>query len=432
MIKKKVLVYPAGTEVGLEIARSLQYSRHFEIVGANSISDHSDILYSNLISGLPSVLEKTELVNKIRNIAEDLNIDIIYPAHDEVLETFSSAQFGNVLVIAPALEVAKILRYKSQTYNALSGVDFLPHVINQGCNTDISFPLFARPDRGQGSVDAFRVDSREQLERCWRAGSHYIVTEFLPGAEYTVDCYTDRHGRLQYLCARERHRIRNGICVRASECDPEEFFPIAEEISSRIPVKGVWFFQMKRDASGALKLMEVANRVAGTMGYERLKGVNLIQAGLWEALGCNISLPRPPRTKFIYDRALYDGVKFSYRLQKLYVDLDDTLIFENGILNFELVGYIFGLRANCNTKVVLITRHQRTPDETLKLLGLADQFDEIIHLTNGESKADYVTGSHVAFVDDSYAERSAVSHANPYALCIGPEGQRMLSGFLIK
>lgn len=430
MEKKKVLVYPAGTEIGLEVARSLTFSRHFELIGANSIHDHSDILYPTLINDLPPVTEKDELVQRIKKIVSDLSIDVIYPAHDEVIEIFSSIQIDGVVVIAPKQSVAKILRYKSKTYEALAGVDFLPHVIVEKEQLNIELPLFARPDRGQGSVGIFRIDSCDQLNECWKLGSPYIVTEFLPGSEYTVDCYTDYKGRLQYLCARERERVRNGICVRAQECDPKEFYPIAKAISEKIPVRGAWFFQVKRDRNDALKLMEVANRVAGTMGYERLKGANLIQAGLWEALGYEVLLPNLPKANFIYDRALYEGIKFSYKLDSLYVDLDDTLIFEDGSINYELVGYIFGLKINTNTKIFLITRHKHIPEETLATLGLDKQFDKIIHLTAGESKADYVTGTKVAFIDDSFTERGAVNLANPHALCVGPEGQRVLSGFL--
>lgn len=429
MGKKRILVYPAGTEIGLEIARSLQFSRHFEPIGANSERDHSDILYPVVIDGMPTVADKEALVAKVREIVVEHKIDVIYPAHDEVMEIFSSVAFENVVVVAPSASAAKALRYKSATYEALAGADFLPRVVENESDP-LEFPLFARPDRGQGSVGIFRIDSREQLIETFRATRRYVVTEFLPGAEYTVDCFTDRQGNLSYLCARERHRIRNGICVRASECESDEFKPIAEFISSRISVRGAWFFQMKRDSDGSLKLMEVANRVAGSMGYERLKGANLVQATLWDALGYSVELPRPPKADFVYDRALSDGIRFSYRLERLYVDLDDTLIFENGTINHELVGYIYGLKYNTGTEIVLLTRHKFDVQNTLSKYGLPKLFDRILHLTDGRSKGDYIEGERVALVDDSFAERRAVSLAHRHAICVGPEGQRILSGFL--
>ncbi|AYZ67547.1 ATP-grasp domain-containing protein [Burkholderia multivorans] len=431
MKKWNVLVYPAGTEIGLEIARSLSFSKHFNLVGANSIRDHSDILFPTLICDLPDVRNKDALLSRISEIVEGHQIDLVFPAHDEVMELFSTVAFTGAVVIAPTREAAAIMRYKSTTYEALADTSFLPKVFDELNAQDAVLPLFARPDRGQGSVGVFKINSKEQLTECWGDDQKYIVTEFLPGAEYTVDCYTARDGSLQYLCARERQRIRNGICVRAEEQDPAEFLPIAEEIAKRIPVRGPWFFQVKRDSQGALKLMEVANRIAGTMGYERLKGVNLVQAALWEALGKSVSLPKVPAASFIYDRALYEGIKFEGRLEHLYVDLDDTLLFADGSVNYELIGYIVGLRLNRGTKVTLITRHDRSVDETLAKLGIAEQFDKIVHLDKVESKAPYVVGENVAFVDDSHAERRAVSEANPTALCFGPEAQRVLSGYLV-
>ncbi|MEZ0602641.1 ATP-grasp domain-containing protein [Paraburkholderia sp. IW21] len=430
MKKWNVLVYPAGTEIGLEIARSLSFSTHFNLIGANSLHDHSDIIFSNLIADLPSVDNKEALIGEIQRLVRELEIDILFPAHDEVMELFSSTSFAPTKVIAPTPEAAKALRYKSATYDALRGVSFLPKIIHQGNAEQTPLPLFARPDRGQGSVGVFKITAPEQLLQCWEGERAYIVTEFLPGAEYTVDCYTSRDGKLQYLCARERQRIRNGICVRAAEQDPAEFLPIAEEITSRIPVRGPWFFQVKRDVDGVLRLMEVANRVAGTMGFERLKGVNLVQSILWETLGYSIALPKVPVATFIYDRALYEGIKISEPLEHLYVDLDDTLLFSDGTVNYELLGLLIGLRINRGTKVTLITRHDRVVEETLSQLGITEQFDNVVHLDKVESKAAYVVGKNVVFVDDSYAERAAVAKMNPDAWCIGPESQRVLSGYL--
>lgn len=430
MKKKNILVYPAGTEIGLEIARSLQFSKHFNIIGANSINDHSDIIFDTVIHGFPSVYEKEELLKEITKVIELYLIDIIYPAHDEVLAFFASLNFSGVKIITPSVKTSEVLRYKSKTYKALTDAHFVPNIIQKNNKNNAKFPLFARPDRGQGAVDAFRIDTLQQLAECLASQTKYIVTEFLPGCEYTVDCYSNNKGQLQYLCARERQRIRNGICVRVHECLPDEFQEIALSISSKINLTGCWFFQVKRDQTGTLKLMEVANRVAGTMGYERLKGVNLVQATLWEALGYTVILPQNQKGNFIYDRSLYEGVKFPYALNALYVDLDDTLIFDDGSVNYELIGYIIGLRFNQKTKIILITRHKSNPLQALEKYSLEAYFDEIIHLQKNECKSLFIKGEKNAFIDDSFIERMQVAAQHPKVLCVGPEGQRVLSGFL--
>lgn len=49
---KKVLVYPYGTEIGLEVYRALRYSTHYEIIGGTDIYDYGRFVFHNLIDAL--------------------------------------------------------------------------------------------------------------------------------------------------------------------------------------------------------------------------------------------------------------------------------------------------------------------------------------------------------------------------------------------
>jgi hypothetical protein len=43
-IKKcRVIIFPAGSEIGLEIFNSLKYSHHVEVFGASGKSDHASL-----------------------------------------------------------------------------------------------------------------------------------------------------------------------------------------------------------------------------------------------------------------------------------------------------------------------------------------------------------------------------------------------------
>ena len=46
---KKVLVFPCGSEIGLEIYRSLKYNKDFELIGGASVNDHGEFIYENYI-----------------------------------------------------------------------------------------------------------------------------------------------------------------------------------------------------------------------------------------------------------------------------------------------------------------------------------------------------------------------------------------------
>lgn len=48
-----ILVFPCGSEIALELHRSLKFSRHITLFGANSVDDHGKFVFENYIGGLP-------------------------------------------------------------------------------------------------------------------------------------------------------------------------------------------------------------------------------------------------------------------------------------------------------------------------------------------------------------------------------------------
>ena len=53
MEKKKLLIFPAGTEIAFEILNALKYSKFVEIYGGTSADDHSEFVYKRLVKGFP-------------------------------------------------------------------------------------------------------------------------------------------------------------------------------------------------------------------------------------------------------------------------------------------------------------------------------------------------------------------------------------------
>ena len=52
-MRKKVLVFPAGTEIAFEIHNALKYSKIVELYGVSSVSCHAEFLFKNYIEGVP-------------------------------------------------------------------------------------------------------------------------------------------------------------------------------------------------------------------------------------------------------------------------------------------------------------------------------------------------------------------------------------------
>lgn len=72
---KNILVFPCGSEIALEVHRSLQYSTHFRLIGANSIDDHGRFVFETYIGGLPFVTDPA-IIPALRKIILQYNIDV--------------------------------------------------------------------------------------------------------------------------------------------------------------------------------------------------------------------------------------------------------------------------------------------------------------------------------------------------------------------
>src|SRR5690606_26755112 len=233
-----------------------------------------------------------------------------------------------------------------------------------------------------------------------------IISEFLPGKEYTVDCFSDIKGDLLFSGWRERSRIVNGISVHTKTNPPaERFDSIAREINQQLQLKGAWFFQVKENKQGELVLLEVACRLGGSSSVYRQKGINFAYLSLYTCLGMPVSLLENDY-QVEMDRALDAKYKANIEFNTAYFDFDDTILLGDKI-NIEVIAVIHKF-LNENKRIVLITRHLKDIQHSLHSLRIVALFDEIIHLSKGEKKSDYIREKDSIFIDDSFAERQEV------------------------
>ena len=75
---KNVLVFPAGSEIGLEINNALKYSKHFKVYGLTSTPNHSEYVFSNCITGVP-YFDSPDFIEKLNEVIKEYEIDYIFP-----------------------------------------------------------------------------------------------------------------------------------------------------------------------------------------------------------------------------------------------------------------------------------------------------------------------------------------------------------------
>lgn len=405
---KRVLVFPAGTEISSEIHRALSTSKFVKLYGATSVPCHAEFLYENCAEDIPFV-DDPAFIGAMNAVIDRYAIDYIYPAHDSALLTLTREQARlHAAVVTSPLETVEICRSKNRTYRYLAGADYLPRVFGSADEVE-RYPVFVKPSVGQGAEGARLVHSRGELDMALAEGRELAVCEYLPGREVTVDCFTDRHGQLRFISPRVRDRIKAGISVRSRllplDASSEA---IARDLNSRFRFNGAWFFQLKENAQGQYRLLEVAPRIAGTMCLVRNQGVNMPLLTLYNMWGFDVQLLCND-SELMVDRAFIGRFRSNITYDRVYVDFDDTLI-RNGGVNAMLIAFLYQAKDKGKT-LYLLTKHRGDYMEELHRMHLAaDLFEDIIHLERGESKARCISGSAI-FIDDSFAERRQVREA---------------------
>lgn len=404
--KTKILIFPCGSEISLEVYRALSEDIHFELYGASSLPDHGKFVYKNYIEGIPFV-DKDNFVDEINRVCQKFNIDFIIPAHDSVvLKLAEHREKLCAKVITSPVETCRIARSKANTYKVLDGIISVPKTYNI-TDKDIKFPVFVKPDVGQGSKGAKKVNNFAELKAAYNENNSIIISEYLPGKEYTIDCFTNHNGKLLFAKGRTRSRIMNGISVNSKPVENSMFYKLAEKINSNIKFQGVWFFQVKERDNGELVLMEFAPRIAGTMGLYRCLGVNFILLSLYDAMGLDVSIINNSFDIEI-DRALFARYKTNLKYEYVYVDFDDTILTKDKI-NTDVIKFLYQCQ-NENKKLILITKHKDNIYKTLEKYHICeDLFYEIIALQKEQEKSNYIKYKNSIFIDDSYAEREKIS-----------------------
>jgi hypothetical protein len=406
--KKNVLIFPAGSEIAIEIFHSLKYNLHFDIFGASGKSDHAGFLYDaahysedNYYIGAPDFIEK------FNALLTRWNIQFVFPTHDTITLFLKQNQEKlNAIVIGSEPETSLIAREKKRTYALFSQEPFCPKVYTEPYNA-LTFPVFAKPDQGQGGKGAFVCHHRAEFDQKMQGAEDMVVTEYLPGDELSVDCFTDRKGHLHFIGPRTRERVQIGISFRSVKTTlTAEIKYIAETINAALKIRGAWFFQIKKDAEGKYKLLEFAVRQASTMGLYRQVGVNFALLSLFDAMDKDISI-LVNEYPITLDRCLYNRYRIDYEYNKVYIDFDDTLIV-NDEVNTDAIRYIYHCH-NKGIKTILITKHRLDLDETLNRFHLSrNMFDEVIHISMDDDKTKYMDPEKSIFIDNHFADRKHV------------------------
>jgi len=401
-----VLVFPAGEINSVELHAALSTCVNIRLYGASSVDRHGRFIFADYISDMPHITSEN-FITEINKIITEHKIDVVVPAHDDVALFFANnASRINAVILNSDKETAEICRDKKLCYEMFNSQGFCPAVYD-----DINiFPCFIKPRKGQGAVGARIINNPSDIPADISV-DEYVICEYLPGDELTVDCFTDNEGKLLITLPRSRQRVFGGVSVRGqNEVLTDEISCIADTINSRLKFIGLWYFQIKKAVNNKYKLLEISSRCAGTMCLSRALGINLPLLSVYATLGFRTEIIKNAYNVMV-DRTLISRYKTDILYDHVYIDYDDTIVINNKV-NLQVMRFIYQC-VNNKKNISLITRHNAHHDDTVteslqKHRISLDLFSEIIEPGEKEPKHMYIKKNNSIFIDNSYAERKAV------------------------
>ncbi len=115
-----------------------------------------------------------------------------------------------------------------------------------------------------------------------------LVSEYLPGEEYSVDCLS-RHGEPVFILPRWRKRMINGISVEGEFVNDETIIHYCRQLIAALQLHGNTGIQVKKSAAGEFLLLEINPRVQGSISAGLGAGINLPVLAIKQELGLPIA-----------------------------------------------------------------------------------------------------------------------------------------------
>ena len=107
----------------------------------------------------------------------------------------------NCKVVASSMETTQICLSKAKTYKKFKNLILVPKIYSK--TDEFKYPIFSKPEVGASSRFTFKINDLIDLEYYTQKYPNNLLMEYLPGSEYTIDCFTNFKGELLFTQARK-------------------------------------------------------------------------------------------------------------------------------------------------------------------------------------------------------------------------------------
>ena len=296
----------------------------YTIIGVDSCPNIASLNYVDFLYKVPKCSDP-DYVETLLSICKKHSVDIIVPLiSEDISPLWLSLEHINALGIKVLLSGKESMlltandKFLLERFLCDQGLDYMPKTIKLNMSTlDEDLKALGYPDKpiavklkdGCGAIGfkildesksqnfngvssrEFRVNpyiSKAQLFALPETSkSRYILQEYMSGSELGVLSLVD-HGRTVYSLAHENYEMQYATTTDCELVNNEEANSIVKQINSLLKLDGNIGYDFKRDDSGRLRLLEINPRISATVSLAVKAGVNIVEMGVFHALGYDI------------------------------------------------------------------------------------------------------------------------------------------------
>lgn len=320
---KNVLITGAGSPGGPGIIKSIH--EKYTVHGADADPKATGKGLCSVFHSIPKATN-SDFIPALLAIVETHHIDVLIPLVTKELELFSSHMLAfeklNCTVVVNALTNLQICNNKNKLLQKIeaAGLEIPQYMAVKDADglvkasEELNYPektICVKPSESNG-MRGFRVinNSINRADLFWNEkpnnmhctmeelrhilGTEFreiLVMEYLPGKEYTVDCIAHR-GKAKLILPRERLRMNNGISTRGKFVKHDGIINYCKRIIELFDLHGPIGVQLKEDAHGIPKMLEINPRLQGTTVAAEGLGINIPDICIQQALGTEPQLNR--------------------------------------------------------------------------------------------------------------------------------------------
>lgn len=272
-----ILVPGAAAPAGINAIKSLRMGGFQGKIVATDSSYLSPGFFMCEVNEVIPEADNHSFIDRLNEIVEKYGVNLLLPTSG--FDIYPYSEFRDQLIKRGAFPVVSDMdslvtcKDKMLTYDRLKSKFDLPFTTTDP--TEISsFPVMAKPRYGKGSRDIMRLDNTEDIGYVTSKMKDLIFQEFLPGTEYTIDVLSDLDKKAILAVPRIRIQTKAGISTKGRILKNRRIEEECKQIADFIGIKGPCCIQMKEDANGIIKLVEINPRMGGGTIFTTLAGAN--------------------------------------------------------------------------------------------------------------------------------------------------------------